>query len=82
MTALVEVACPLCGADLYARPEEHPAPCRSCRTNEAPPAGTVAAREAEQRHASVRQAIADARAALHGAPAPTDDPRGVLANDR
>lgn len=75
MTALVEVACPLCGADLYAKPEEaeHPAPCRSCRTNQEPPAGTVAAREAEQRHASVRQAIADARAALHGAPAPTEE---------
>lgn len=76
MTALIEVACPLCGADLYAKPEEaeHPAPCRSCRTSQEPPAGTVAAREAEQRHASVRQAIADARAALHGAPAPADEP--------
>lgn len=83
MSALVEVACPTCGRELWARPEdaERPAPCASCRADQRPAPGSYAAAEAERREASMREAIAKAKAARVAAalgelpaPEPDDEP--------
>lgn len=83
MSALVEVACPTCGRELWARPEDadRPAPCTACRADHRPAPGSHAAVAAERYDASVRQAIADAKAARAAAtlgelppPEPDDEP--------
>lgn len=83
MSDLVEVACPTCGRELWARPEDadRPAPCASCRADQRPAPGSHAAVAAERYAASVREAIAAAKAARIAAalgelpaPEPDDEP--------